>query len=175
MTLDQINQEYGQKKNNIYMTVLIIFVAISLVVSYLFFSCDYVSGESMEGTLHDRDLIFGIKADYCEIVPGDIINIRSSAIGEQIVKRVIGVSGDHIVVENGVLFINGEEMIEPYLGSDFYDSFDVTVPKGHVFVMGDNRLVSLDSRDPNVGCIPKTEIQSKMLFSLSFHEGFLQD
>lgn len=172
MTLEQINQEYGQKKNNIYMVVLLIFLGISLLISYLFFSCDYVAGDSMENTLHDGDLEFCIKANYCNIERGDIINIRSSAIGEQIVKRVIGIEGDQISVQSGRLFINGVEMYEPYLGSEFGDSFEVTVPKGHVFVMGDNRAVSLDSRDEDVGCTPKTEIQSKMLFNLSFKEGF---
>lgn len=125
----------------------------------------------MEPTLHDGDFEFCVKANYCKVNPGDIINIRSAAIGEQVVKRVIGVEGDHIQVQNGTLYINGVEMIEPYVTCEFNDTFEVVVPKGHVFIMGDNRAVSLDSRMPSVGCIPKTEILSKVIFRLSFREG----
>lgn len=173
MTLEQINNEYGQKKNNTYTIVFMVCTAVLLLVSYLFFSCEYVSGDSMEQTLHDGDFEFCVRANYCEISPGDIVNIRSASIGEQIVKRVIGVEGDHIRVQNGTLYINDVEMIEPYLGSEFNDTFEVTVPKGHIFVMGDNRAVSMDSRDATVGCIPKTEILSKLLFRLSFKEGVI--
>ena len=81
------------------------------------------------------------------------------------IKRVIAVEGDHIKIEEGKVYLNGQELNEPYLregittqGGTFTD---ITVPKECVFVMGDNRPHSTDSR--NFGCVPVERIESKVL------------
>lgn len=137
----------------------------------MFFSFEKVTGDSMNQTLHNGDLEICLNAKFTKIEKGDIVNIKSSAIGEQIVKRVIGTEGDTISVDNGKIKVNGRDVEETYLGSPFHDTFAVTVPKGHVFVMGDNRAVSLDSRKDAVGAIPNTEIKSRLIFSISRQKG----
>lgn len=83
------------------------------------------------------------------------------------IKRVIGVAGDHIKIENGVVYVNGAELYEPYLdegvtttveGLGVYS--DIIVPEGTVFVLGDNRTKSTDSR--MFGCIPIEKIEGKV-------------
>ena len=80
------------------------------------------------------------------------------------IKRVIGVAGDHIKIEDGKVYLNGKELQEPYLRegikteSDMFT--DVTVPEGYIFVMGDNRPHSTDSR--SFGCIPLEKVESKV-------------
>lgn len=80
------------------------------------------------------------------------------------IKRVIGIEGDHIKIEDGKVYLNGEELEEPYLrdGITTESSLftDITVPEGYVFVMGDNRPHSTDSR--SFGCIPVEKIESKV-------------
>ena len=80
------------------------------------------------------------------------------------IKRVIGIEGDHIKIEDGKVYLNGEELEEPYLrdGITTESSLftDITVPEGYVFVMGDNRSHSTDSR--SFGCIPVEKIESKV-------------
>lgn len=84
------------------------------------------------------------------------------------IKRVIGLPGDHVKIENGKVYINGNELQEPYLQEgvitdDLNGAFtDITVPENTVFVMGDNRGQSTDSR--RFGCIPLEKIESKVLF-----------
>ena len=81
------------------------------------------------------------------------------------IKRVIGIAGDHIKIEDGKVYLNGEELDEPYLRdgieteSDLFT--DITVPEGYIFVMGDNRSHSTDSR--SFGCIPVEKVESKVL------------
>ena len=79
-------------------------------------------------------------------------------------KRIIGVAGDHIKIEDGKVYLNGEELNEPYLRegiiTDGGTFNEVTVPEGCVFVMGDNRPHSTDSR--SFGCIPVNKIESKV-------------
>ena len=82
------------------------------------------------------------------------------------IKRVIGVAGDHIVIENGKVYLNGEELEEDYLSdtvkteSTVYN--DIIVPEGYIFAMGDNRSGSMDCRA--FGCIPIEKVESKVLF-----------
>ena len=80
------------------------------------------------------------------------------------IKRVIGIEGDHIKIEDGKVYLNGEELDEPYLregitteGGTFSD---IVVPEGHIFVMGDNRPHSTDSR--SFGCVPLEKVESKV-------------
>ncbi len=80
------------------------------------------------------------------------------------IKRVIGVEGDHIKIEDGKVYLNGVELQEPYLrdGIETESSLftDITVPEGYIFVMGDNRPHSTDSR--SFGCIPIEKVESKV-------------
>lgn len=82
------------------------------------------------------------------------------------IKRVIGIAGDHIKIEDGKVYLNGEELSEEYLREGITTEnqifSEVTVPEGCVFVMGDNRPHSTDSR--SFGCIPIEKIESKVLF-----------
>ena len=84
------------------------------------------------------------------------------------IKRVIGLPGEHVKIENGKVYINGEELEEDYLQENVVtDSLsgvytDIVVPEGCIFVMGDNRQQSTDSR--RFGCIPLERIEGKVLF-----------
>lgn len=82
------------------------------------------------------------------------------------IKRVIGVAGDYIKIENGKVYRNGEELDEPYLKegmvTDGKTYSDIIVPEGYVFAMGDNRTQSVDCRD--FGCIPLEKIESRVAF-----------
>lgn len=85
---------------------------------------------------------------------------------ESYIKRVIGVSGDKILIEDGNVYVNGTLLEEDYLPEDAKTMrtglfYDLTVPDGHVFAMGDNRMNSKDCR--NFGCIPLSKIEGKVL------------
>lgn len=82
------------------------------------------------------------------------------------IKRVIGVAGDHVLIENGKVYLNGEELKEEYLREGLKTErtgmyYDITVPEGYVFAMGDNRPGSQDCRE--FGCVPIKKIESKVL------------
>ena len=82
------------------------------------------------------------------------------------IKRVIGVAGDHIKIENGKVYLNGKELEEEYLADDVVTKSDVfndfIVPEGHFFAMGDNRTKSIDCRE--VGCIPLEKLEGIVCF-----------
>lgn len=86
------------------------------------------------------------------------------------IKRVIGLPGEHVKIEDGKVYINGEELDEPYLKDDVVTGklkntstpyLDIVVPEGYLFLMGDNRGSSTDSRC--FGCVPFEKIESRVL------------
>ena len=81
------------------------------------------------------------------------------------IKRVIGVAGDHIKIQNGKVYLNGSLLDEPYLRdgikTDSKVITDITVPEGYIFAMGDNRESSTDCRE--FGCIPIKKVESKVV------------
>ena len=127
-----------------------------------------VDGHSMDHTLSDgeRILINLLKApDY-----GDIVVVDGyTDYGKPLVKRVIAKGGDTISIdyETGTVTVNGEVLQEDYIAEPTYLGYDVefpyTVPEGTVFVMGDNRNQSLDSRSSYIGCIDEQDILGKVL------------
>lgn len=82
------------------------------------------------------------------------------------IKRVIGIAGDHIEIKDGVVYLNDQILEEPYLKQETVTEEkkikDIIVPNGYVFVMGDNRASSTDSRE--IGCIPVEKIEAKAVF-----------
>ncbi len=159
---------------------LVFAVLLMLALNLFGFRSITVDGDSMVHTLLDRDQIIASSCFY-NIDYGDIVIIQADKIynkqrgmfGEPIIKRVIGLSGDVIRFdfEAGEVYRNGEKLSEPYIAESTTlkqqceSGIDYTVPENCVFVMGDNRNVSRDSRDmAAVGYVDKNLIMGKALF-----------
>jgi len=118
-----------------------------------------VEGPSMEPNLWAGEKVLIGKVEYYFSKPkrGDIVIVRFPDRDEDIIKRVIATQGERISVSGGSVFINGVKLVEPYTQAlADRDSPEVTVPPGTIFVMGDNRNNSHDSRD--VGPIPLSDV-----------------
>jgi len=127
-----------------------------------------VKGTSMVPTLYDKDVLV-ISSFHYEPKQGDIVVFINEAYKpEALVKRVVGLAGDKIEIDyntNSVI-VNGDILPEPYLGEEMFGSgiYSVTVPDGHIFVLGDNRNRSDDGRV--FGPVDKRLILGKVLFRI---------
>jgi len=155
---------------------LLIGLAIALFVKIFIFSPYTVQGASMEPTLHNEERLFVNKftAFTDSFNRGDIVIIKRPGETERYVKRIIGLPGDTISMENDQLFVNGKVIEEDYLQENreeakqqsmklTEDFGPIEVPDGNYFVMGDNRLVSMDSRN-GLGFIEEKTIIGKAQF-----------
>lgn len=158
------------------MTYLHDFACLSAAVFFvflLFFRVVIVSGPSMYDTLVDGDYLLLLSSTiYGQPKQGDIIVASKDSFndGEPIIKRVIATEGQTVDIDfvAGVVYVNGEALDEPYTYTptnlDENVKFPLTVNEGCVFVMGDNRNRSKDSRDPEIGQIDCREILGKAIF-----------
>ena len=138
--------------------VVAIAVAAALLVRQFVLQQFAVSGHSMDTTLHDGDRVLVNKLSYRMHDPrrGDVVVLKTlEGAGERdLIKRVIGLPGETVEYRSCVLYVDGKVLIEPYLDPNVVtphacgnDQTPLKVPTGHVFVMGDNRGGSKDSRD----------------------------
>ncbi|MCD8022043.1 MAG: signal peptidase I [Lachnospiraceae bacterium] len=152
-------------RNTIYM--LIVVAAVAILLATLFLPVLQVSGTSMEPTLSDGDVILLVKTGDFET--GDLIGFYYQ--NKLLLKRVIGGPGDIIDIdEEGNVTVNGELLDEPYLTEKALGETDLTypyqVPESRYFVMGDNRLTSIDSRSSAIGCIEEDQIAGKVVLRI---------
>lgn len=165
--------------------ILSIFLSVFIVRAY------QVDGPSMLTTLHDKDrlIINKVPRTWSKITGHDYIPNRydiivfehkgafsgsNGATSKQIIKRVIGLPGERIVVQNGVVKVFNNQNPNGYLVDNFgpeaqvipisEGNIDATIKSGEVFVMGDNRTNSLDSR--TLGTIPSKEIVGKLVIRI---------
>ncbi|MBQ9746574.1 MAG: signal peptidase I [Clostridia bacterium] len=157
----------------------VVAVSLSLVILFLTFVARVttVVGDSMLPTLHDGESLLVISLGY-EPENGDIVVVQDdrSVVNYPIVKRIIAVGGQSVKFdfENWLVYVDGELLEEDYINKkDFVnmksygcdESF--TVPEGYVFVMGDNRNASTDSRDSRVGFVSYDDVVGKVALRLS--------
>ena len=157
----------------LYLHDLLYMLVAILLVFLLFFRVIVVSGDSMYSTLLDGDylLLLG-NLFYQEPEHGDIVVISKKSFddGKPIVKRVIAVEGQTVDIdfENAVVYVDGVALEEPYINSPTSfnegNTFPLTVAENCIFVLGDNRGVSRDSRDPVIGQIDRREVLGKAIF-----------
>ncbi|MBQ6902858.1 MAG: signal peptidase I [Oscillospiraceae bacterium] len=132
-----------------------------------------VDGESMVPTLHDKDWLV-ISNLFYEPEQGDIVVLSKDSFldGKMIVKRIIATENQTIDIdfEKGIVYIDGEEIYEPYIADKTHRQFDMTfpatVPENCVFVMGDNRNHSSDSRDASLGMVHESNILGRLVLRL---------
>lgn len=134
-----------------------------------FFRIAVVEGNSMEPTLQDGQVLL-LQTGFLKeekLKRGDII-VASKKMPKktQIIKRVIGLPGEHLEILDNEVYINGEKLVEDYLDEPMKtENLDIYIPEGKLFVMGDHRNVSADSRMESVGLIDvKTELTGKHIF-----------
>jgi len=151
--------------------IAIILTAVILIFVFMFRVIG-VEGNSMVPTLHDKDWMI-ISNLFYDPKPGDIVVLTKKQFMEQpIVKRIIAVEGQTIDIDfnTGVVKVDGELLDEPYIAEKTKRQFDVqfpaTVPENCVFVMGDNRMHSSDSRVSSLGMVDERYILGRLLIRI---------
>lgn len=147
--------------------VLVVVAAIAVLLSTLFLPVIQVSGDSMEPTLHNGDVIVLHKTQ--KFKSGQLCCV--SWQNKLLLKRIIGLPGDYIKIdEEGNVYVNNELIDEPYAQNKCLGECDITfpylVPEGKLFVLGDRRDTSIDSRSSAIGCVDKEQIIGQVLFKI---------
>ena len=143
---------------------LIVVAAIAVMISTMIMPVLRVTGTSMTPTLQNDQLIICNKLAECQ--KGDVVAFYYN--NKVLIKRVIGVAGDVIDISgDGVVSVNGEPLDEPYVSELALGECDIElpyqVPDNRIFVMGDHRSVSIDSRSTSVGCVAIENVIGKVL------------
>lgn len=146
---------------------LVVVAAFAVIISLLFLPVLRVTGSSMTPTLYDDELVICSKRSHYE--QGDIVAFYFN--NKILLKRVIGLPGDWIeIMEDGTVYRNGELLDEPYIDEKALGECDIEfpyqVPENRIFVMGDHRSTSVDSRTAMVGCIADEYIIGRLILRI---------
>jgi len=146
---------------------ILIAVVLAFFIRYFIVELYMVEGPSMRPTLQSGERLVVNKFIYRFKAPerGEVLVFRYPRDpSRDFIKRVIGVPGDTIEIKDGRVFVNGELQNEKYIFEQTRGSYPLaTVPAGHIFVMGDNRNNSEDSRFNDVGFVPYELIKGKAI------------
>ena len=147
--------------------ILVVVAAFSVLVATLWMPVVRIYGSSMAPTLQDGELIVTIKTSDFE--PGDVIAFYYG--NKLLIKRYIAGPGEWVDIdEDGTVSVNGEELDEPYLTEKALGETNIKlpyqVPDERYFLMGDNREVSVDSRNTAVGCVATDQVVGKVVFRI---------
>ena len=170
--LDMLQKEVGRElykrrfRRMLRSTVsaLIVVAAVAALIATLVLPVLQIAGTSMEPSLNDGDIVVLVKTDDLET--GDLCAFYYS--NKILIKRIIATPGDYIWLDSdGTVYLNGEELNEPYISQKSLGECDVEfpyqVPENSYFMMGDHRETSIDSRSSVIGCIAEDQIIGKII------------
>ena len=158
-------------------------IALALVIALaviFFIKPMLVKQSSMEPNFYENDYLFASKQAYTLFGSperGDVVVFHSDLVQENgdekmLIKRIIGLPGDTITITDDTVYINGEALQEDYVKEKGTNNAqgngvtDLVVPEDSYFCMGDNRRVSVDSRDPSVGVVSRDQLIGKVVLRL---------
>ena len=152
---------------------LVVVAAVAVLVAVLLLPILRIYGKSMNGTLDSGDVVVSVKTTSFKT--GDVIAFYYN--NNILVKRVIANPGDWVDIDqDGNVYVNNVKLEEPYLQEKAYGEtnieFPYQVPDGKIFAMGDNRSVSIDSRNTSIGCIAEEQIVGKIVYRVWPFTGF---
>lgn len=172
-SLEQIEHEYERVKyNRRYRSVLastiyalITVAAVAVLIATLLLPVLQIYGTSMTPCLIEGDIVVSVKGNNFQ--RGDIISFYYN--NKILVKRVIAKEGEWVDIdEDGTVLVNGVKLEEPYLKEKAFGDCDIDlpyqVPDGRVFVLGDHRATSQDSRNTAIGCVTEEQIVGKIVY-----------
>ena len=163
---EKYRRRYGKVlRSTIY--TLITVAAVAVLVATLWLPVLQIYGASMAPTLRDGDIVVSLKSS--EFQPGDVVAFYYN--NKILVKRVIASSGQWVdIKEDGTVYVDGQVLDEPYLEEKAFGDCSISlpyqVPDERIFVMGDHRSVSVDSRNTEVGCVSQEQIVGKIVFRI---------
>ena len=146
---------------------LITVAAVAVLVAVLLLPVLQIYGTSMNPILTEGDLVISVKGGTFDT--GDIIAFYYN--NKILVKRVIAQPGEWVdISDDGTVYVNNKEIDEPYVSDKAFGECNIElpyqVPESRVFVMGDHRSVSVDSRNTSVGCVAEEQIVGKIVFRI---------
>lgn len=141
-----------------YMLIVVVIVVIRIFIA----TPVKVDGDSMYNTLNDNDIV--LLSKLSSIDRFDIIVLKENDNNATIIKRVIGMPGDKVKIRNNKIYINNKIIEDEYAYGETSDYDEITLGDDEYFVLGDNRLISKDSR--YFGAIKKSDIKGKAIFRL---------
>lgn len=180
-TLEQLRAESAREKhkkrfsravrNTIF--TLITVSAAAVLIAVLLLPVLRIYGTSMSPTLSEGDIVVSVKSSNFET--GEIVAFYYN--NKILVKRVIAHAGDWVNIDkDGTVFVNEKKLDEPYVSDLAFGDCDIElpyqVPESRLFVMGDHRSVSVDSRNTSVGCVAEEQIVGKIIFRVWPLTGF---
>ena len=169
-------KEASSLESNLYTWAQALVIAVVGVVLLFTFGVRLisVSGPSMQDTLYTGDQLLVLNAMFCNFKAGDVVVINDynaePQLNETLVKRIVAVGGQTIDIDfyAGTVAVDGVELDEPYIKEPTFTAegleFPLTLKEDEVFVMGDNRNHSSDSRDSRLGPVKTGYLQGKALF-----------
>jgi signal peptidase I len=172
-TAEQLERErnrvrYHRRYNRVLkstIAILVVVAAMAVLVATLWMPVLRIYGSSMVPTLEDGQIVVAVKSSHFE--QGDIVAFYQG--NKMLIKRYIAEAADWVNIdEDGNVYVNGEELDEPYIAEKSFGETNIElpyqVPDERYFLIGDNRDVSIDSRNTAVGCVSKEQIVGKVVF-----------
>ena len=146
----------------------LVFLLVGLLLLFvLLFRIVVVSGPSMESTLYEGDFLIVLSSSlYTQPKAGDVVVISKDSFdnGKPIVKRIIATSGQTVDIRGGEVFVDDQKVEGNYTTGRYDYNYPLVVDDGCVFVLGDNRENSKDSRNSEIGMIDEREVLGKVMF-----------
>ena len=144
---------------------LLVVAAVAVLIATLWLPVLQIYGTSMTPTLYDGDILVSLKSQ--DFNTGDVVAFYYN--NRILVKRVIAGPGDWVDIDkDGTVYVNEQELDEPYVVEKAFGTCNIElpyqVPESRVFVMGDHRSVSVDSRSTDIGCVAKEDIVGRLVF-----------